>query len=108
MRKFREKPKEVGATQWFKHGDHHAVSEHPDIPDRGVLETSPYEERRKALTVCPGDWIVWHDGEYAVMEDDVFRAKYEPALSAYVIVQQLSAVLDGLSGFRHEHVEAGK
>ena len=89
--KFRKKPIEIEATQWFKMGDHPAVEDYwakvecHDYAREHGLST----EQRKQLgwvktlegahVVCPGDWIITGiKGEHYPCKPDIFEATYEP------------------------------
>lgn len=98
--KFRKKPVEIEATQWFKNGDH---------PEDGDAETEGKVVRRHACPdvnvkddrlcercsiimrlhgwidtlegghiVCPGDWIITGiQGERYPCKPDIFEATYD-------------------------------
>jgi hypothetical protein len=82
---FRTKPVIVEATQWFKHGDHPAVSLPPsdepivamalkDHPEWGYL----LRHKSIGLIVVPGDWIIEDEEEgYFRMRDNDFKEKFE-------------------------------
>lgn len=79
--KFRKKPVVVEATQWFKMGDHPAVTNFPDwivssTPEgRGWVETL-----EGGHVVTPGDWIITGvQGGHYPCKPDVFEQTYEPA-----------------------------
>lgn len=76
--RFRKKPVVVEAVQWFKFGDHPAVtSACPDFPgytDKGWIETL-----EGGHYVTPGDWIITGvQGEHYPCKPDIFAATYEP------------------------------
>lgn len=71
--KYRKKPIVIEATQWFKHGDHPAVSHNPDYPELGVISTL-----EGLMMVIPGDWIITGvQGEHYPCKPDIFNATYE-------------------------------
>jgi hypothetical protein len=84
--KFRKKPVVIEATQWFKHGDHFAVTEyHPewhicghcakDAAGHGWVDT--LEGGHK---VCIGDYIITGvKGEHYPCKPDIFEMTYEVA-----------------------------
>jgi hypothetical protein len=70
--KYRKKPIVVEATQWFKHGDHPAVTRHPE-PQLGFISTL-----EGMMLVIPGDWIITGvQGEHYPCKPDIFNATYE-------------------------------
>ena len=98
--KYRKRPIEVEATQWFKNGDHpddnvHLIGEgqvvryyrNPEINgqmecgqcghkmhDHGWIDKGPIGH-----TVCPGDWILTiATGECCSIHPRRFREMYEP------------------------------
>ena len=88
--KFRKKPVEVEATQWFKMGDHPEVYK----PITAAELNSEWERRQglpagsigeiKTLEGCmlvtPGDWIITGvKGEKYPCKDEIFKLTYEPA-----------------------------
>jgi hypothetical protein len=81
--KFRKKPVEVSATQWFQHGDHYAVTKMPDwvvgySADNGWIETL-----EGGHVVKFGDWIITGvQGEHYPCKSDIFEQTYEPANDA--------------------------
>ena len=78
--KFRKKPVVIEATQWFKLGDHPAVTEMPDWvvgfdKDNGWVDTL-----EGGHVVTPGDWIITGvQGEHYPCKPDIFELTYEPA-----------------------------
>lgn len=73
--KFRKKPVVIEATQWFKLGDHPAVSALP-TSTIGWIET--FEGR---FIVTPGDWIITGvKGEHYPCKPDIFEATYEQVI----------------------------
>lgn len=72
MARFRSKPIEIEAVQWFKEGDHEAVI--------SIFDGWKVRGAQGLSTVLPGDWIITEprgDGFYPC-NPDVFSAKYEP------------------------------
>jgi hypothetical protein len=90
--KYRKKPVEVDATQWFKLGDHPEV-----ITLGGQVITGPGGCRHCGLDsnkhgwvytlegghiVCPGDFVITGvQGEHYPCKPDIFEETYEVALS---------------------------
>lgn len=74
MARFRKKPGEIEATQWFKHGDHPAVRSDPSLRrDQGWVTTL-----EGVHVVTPGDWIITGvKGEHYPCKPDIFEATYE-------------------------------
>lgn len=76
--KYRKKPVVIEATQWFKMGDHPAVTPlpfNPDVKDRGIIQTLEGD-----MTVMPSDWIITGvKGEHYPCKPDIFEATYEAA-----------------------------
>ena len=72
MAKYRTKPFEIEATQWFKDNDHPAV--HSDDDHAWV------ESMQGDVEVHAGDWIITEpDGvRHYPCKPEVFAAKYEP------------------------------
>ncbi len=89
MAKFRKKPVEVEATQWWKNGDHPEVVRrfrHHAIPGsnhcRKCSDTMRHHGWIETLEgghiVCPGDWIITGvKGERYPCKPDIFEATYE-------------------------------
>lgn len=83
--KFRKKPVVIEASQWFKNGDHPAVTELPaghPIGDHAfnpnVFGWVPTLEGGHIVT--PGDWIITGvKGENYPCKPDIFEQTYEPA-----------------------------
>lgn len=75
--KFRKKPVVIEATQWFRLGDHLAVSRHSLSPvedGKGWIDTL-----EGGHVVTPGDWIITGvQGEHYPCKPDIFAATYEP------------------------------
>ena len=72
MAKFRSKPTEIEATQWFKPGDH------PGVTSKGkahFVQTAGGEAE-----VFEGDWIINEvaPGKFYPCRPDIFAKKYEP------------------------------
>ncbi len=92
--RFRKKPVVVEATQWFKHGDHPAVSSLSGVSKKcdfrcpkcgdawgkhGAIQTLETREGGEHV-VCPRDWIITGvKGEHYACKPDIFAATYEPA-----------------------------
>jgi len=85
--KYRNKPVVIEAVQWFKMGDHPAVTQFPwgravikaeGYPDfepweRGIIKTLESEHQ-----VCPGDYIITGvKGEHYPYKPDIFEMIYE-------------------------------
>lgn len=75
MARYRAKPFEFEAVQWFKPGDHDDVT-------KAKTTTETYYEILTVqgwARVNPGDWIITlPDGESYPCKPDLFAAKYEP------------------------------
>jgi hypothetical protein len=70
--KFRKKPVVIEATQWFKMGDHSAVTQFEN--GKGWVDTL-----EGGHVVTPGDWIITGvKGEHYPCKPDIFEATYEP------------------------------
>jgi len=70
--KYRKKPVVIDAVQWFKDGDHPAVT---DIGLIGTLEG--------VMQVTPGDYIITGvKGEHYPCKPDIFEMTYEPVEQA--------------------------
>ena len=92
MARFRKKPVEVEAAQWFQPGDHPAVYAcaapyrrigdsqlceacHHRVVAHGLVDTLEGSRHR----VCPGDWIITGvKGEHYPCKPDIFKVTYEP------------------------------
>jgi hypothetical protein len=77
--KFRKKPVEIEATQWFKMGDHPAVMLHcnqvlvEDLAPYGWVKTL-----EGGHIVTPGDWIITGvKGEHYPCKPDIFEMTYD-------------------------------
>ena len=74
--KFRKKPIVIEATQWFKMGDHPAVTHRHSIHHEWGKVNTPDGD----MTVMPGDWIITGTkGEHHICEPDIFEMTYEAA-----------------------------
>jgi hypothetical protein len=77
--KFRKKPVEIEATQWFKMGDHPAVMLHRN--QVLVENLAPYgwvETLEGGHIVTPGDWIITGvKGEHYPCKPDIFEMTYD-------------------------------
>lgn len=86
MAKYRKKPVEIEASQWFKDGDHPNVVPLSSYSDVSPQITSPERERmgwidtlESGHVVTPGDWIITGvKGEHYPCKPDIFAATYEP------------------------------
>jgi hypothetical protein len=75
MARYMKKPVVVEAVQWFRHGDHPAVTADPADEATGYIDTP---EGR--LTVRPGDWIITGvAGEHYPCKPDIFKKLYTRA-----------------------------
>ena len=88
MPKYRKKPVEVEAVQWFKVGDHAEVemAMSPALScrcgfcnrltmDHGAVRCSANERNK----ICPGDWIVTNgEGEITILNSNDFKDAFEP------------------------------
>jgi len=85
MSRFRKKPVEVEAVQWFRLGDHQAVAKLIRSGRCGScmaprMEHGWIETLEGGHIVCPGDWIITGvNGELYPCKPDIFDATYEPA-----------------------------
>ncbi len=99
--KFRKKPVEVEATQWYKNGDHPDDGETDAVEGKivryfrnpswdGEVECSVCGIRfhehgwidtlEAGHRVCPGDWIITGiAGELYPCKPDIFKETYEPS-----------------------------
>jgi hypothetical protein len=77
--KYRKKPVVIEATQWFKMGDHHAVSRYETYdPDMECYGWCPTLEGGHIVT--PGDFIITGvRGEHYPCKPDIFELTYEAA-----------------------------
>lgn len=70
--KYRKKPVVIEATQWFKDGDH------PAVTDSGLIFTL-----EGYMIVTPGDYIITGvKGEHYPCKPDIFELTYEPVEQA--------------------------
>lgn len=82
MAKFVKRPIPIDAKQWFKDGDHPAVSPIPDkysdfIPVQGGA-TGYIETLEGGHFVTAGDWIITGiHGEHYPCKPDIFEKTYE-------------------------------
>jgi len=79
--KFRKKPVVIEAVQWFKDGDHPAVT-NPGVffPHGCSTKTNKryITTLEGDLTVTPGDWIITGvNGEHYPCKPDIFEKTYE-------------------------------
>ena len=88
MTKYRKKPVVIEAAQWFKAGDHPAVTQwgDSDFICTGCNRVMRDHGRASTLEgfhiVCPGDWIITGvKGEHYPCKPDIFDASYERAES---------------------------
>ena len=88
MTKFRKKPVEIDAVQWFRMGDHPIVTTIPirfaPIMDKCEQCGNKFMDHGACPTleghhiVCPGDWIITGiKGEHYPCKPDIFEATYE-------------------------------
>lgn len=93
MAKFRKKPVEVEAVQWFPNVEHAGVSEDntklltdfyaPSAPGSAMRDLPAYYvttiHEQKAYLV-PGDWILPEpkEGRFYPCKPDIFETTYEP------------------------------
>jgi hypothetical protein len=75
--KYRKKPVEVEAVQWFKPGDHPSVTSFI-FEDLGVKYG--IQTLEGTMWVTPGCWIIGPGatGEYWPVQNDIFNMTYEP------------------------------
>lgn len=78
-KKYRKKPVVIEATQWFKDGDHYAVSNYethdPTMKGHGWVNTL-----EGGHIVTPGDYIITGvKGEHYPCKPDIFEMTYEVA-----------------------------
>lgn len=78
MAKFRKKPVEIEATQFFNLGDHPNVQADETSPTGFGIFTLEHTARRHEVT--PGDWIITGiKGEVYACKPDIFEATYDAA-----------------------------
>lgn len=91
--KYRKKPVVIEATQWFKAGDHPAVTKF----EKGCGWVDTLEGGH---IVTPGDWIITGvKGEHYPCKPDIFEMTYLSAVCsdpAYAVVRQLVEALESL------------
>lgn len=76
MAKYCKKPVVIEATQWFKMGDHPAVTMQPTLDPDVKAPFVPTLEGR--MQVTPGDWIITGvKGEHYPCKPDIFAMTYE-------------------------------
>lgn len=77
MAKFRSRPVEIEAKQFWGSGDHPAVEAAFGVP--GSPPSYCVKGRQGYSTVNPGDWIISepNDAGFYPCAPDVFAAKYE-------------------------------
>jgi hypothetical protein len=78
--RFRRKPVEVDAVQWFKDGDHPAVTSFPRR--EGICRQCEKPRNNHGelnfYLVCPGSWIITElNGEVNPCTPDIFNRLYE-------------------------------
>ncbi len=83
-KKYRKKPVEVEAVQWFKDGDHFKVVPIPEkCKDFNPVvggATGYIDTLRGGHFVTVGDWIIkGAQGEFYPCKPDIFQKTYEPA-----------------------------
>lgn len=88
MARYRKKPVEVEAVQWFKVGDH------PDVGQYDHMFSDPFKKCAECghrlrnhggvktleggMRVCPGDWIITGvKGEHYPCKPDIFAQTYD-------------------------------
>jgi len=79
MAKYRKRPVEIDAVQWFKQGDHPNVRDGSPVPG---VELKPEQGWIPTLEgwheVTPGDWIITGvEGENYPVKPDIFKKTYE-------------------------------
>jgi hypothetical protein len=75
--KFRKKPVVIEATQWFKNGDHPAVTRFRDDMSESIGWVKTLEGGH---IVDRGDWIITGvKGEHYPCKPDIFEMTYEVA-----------------------------
>jgi hypothetical protein len=80
MAKFKKKPVVIEATQWFKQGDHPAVTTHRNPTTGRLMRTHGWIDTLEGgHIVTPGDWIITGvKGEHYPCKPDIFEMTYEP------------------------------
>jgi len=85
VNKFRKKPIEIEAMQWFREGDHPNVTQCHLSPNdkckhcgKEFFEHGWIETLEGGHIVCPGDWIIKGiHGEFYPCKPDIFKKTYE-------------------------------
>ena len=78
--KFRKKPVVIEATQWFKMGDHPAVTIDRNQKFEGLAPHGWIYTLEGGHVVTPGDWIITGvKGEHYPCKPDIFELTYEAA-----------------------------
>ena len=83
--KYRKKPVVIEATQWFKDGDHPAVTTIDTYDRKKISPGIVYVGKRSYIVtlegnmeVTSGDWIITGvQGEYYPCKPDIFEMTYE-------------------------------
>ena len=83
--KYRKKPIEVEATQWFKNGDHPEVtmSETSGFSSNcsqcgRIISDHGWGDALDEPVICPGDWIITDaNGELSSCKPAIFEQTYE-------------------------------
>lgn len=82
MARFRLKPAEVDAVQWFQPGDHPDVRPYSPQGITAMLYpagTHLLHTGLRTVPVVPGDWIVTSaNGSLSLCKPDAFAAAFEP------------------------------
>jgi hypothetical protein len=86
MTKFRKRPVEIEAHQWFHHGDIDGITSYNTPPGFCCAQCGEGREAHGFIDtledghrVCPGDWIITGvKGERYPCKPDIFEATYEP------------------------------
>ncbi len=90
MTKYRKKSDVVEAAQWFKDGDHPAVTPYPNVGDNTqrtccvchkhlMSEHGWFDTYAQGIcVVCPGDWIITNiEGDWLFCKAGAFEEEYE-------------------------------
>jgi len=79
--KFRKKPVVIEATQWFKQGDHPAVTTFRNPITGRLMRTNGWIDTLEGgHIVTPGDWIITGvKGEHYPCKPEIFEMTYELA-----------------------------
>jgi len=79
--KFRKKPVVIEAVQWFKIGDHPAVTTCQNPVTGRLMKTHGWIDTLEGgHIVSPGDWIITGvKGEHYPCKPDIFEMTYETA-----------------------------